>query len=90
MKYDADIFDAIELDDLASVKLYWREEIDVNWQDNQGMNMLMYAVSYSNIEIIDFLLLKKPNLQLVNNANENVIEMAERIGNQEIIDIFRA
>ncbi len=62
MKYDADIFDVIELDDLASVKLYWREGIDVNWQDNQGMNMLMYAVSYSNIQIIDFLLSKKPDL----------------------------
>lgn len=89
MKYDADIFDAIELDDLASVKLYWREGIDVNWQDNQGMNMLMYAVSYSNIQIIDFLLSKKPNLQLVNKANESVIEMAERLGNHKVIELFK-
>ncbi len=89
MKYDADIFDAIELDDLASVKLYWREGIDVNWQDNQEMNMLMYAVSYSNIQIIDFLLSKKPNLQLVNKANESVIEMAERLGNHKVIELFK-
>lgn len=89
MNYDADIFDAIELDDLASMRMYWTEEIDINWQDRKGMTMLMYAVSYSNIPILNFLLTKKPNLLLVNNANENVIEMAERIGNEEVIDIFK-
>ena len=39
MKFDLDIFDAVELGDLDSVEMYWTEEIDVNCHDNLGKTL---------------------------------------------------
>ena len=62
--FDPDIFDAVEFDDLESVKMYWRNGINVDYQDLNGMTLLMYAVSYDHIAIIEYLLSKNPDLGL--------------------------
>lgn len=54
MKYDADIFDTVEFGDLESVKLYWSEETNIDCQDCNGMTLLMYSVSYTNVEVVNF------------------------------------
>lgn len=74
IKYDPDIFDAVELGDFNSVKMYWTEEIDVNCQDNLGMTLLMYAALYGWHEIVDYLLKYRPDVRLRDKKGETAID----------------
>ena len=71
MKYDLDIFDAVEFDDLRSVKMYWHKDTDVDWQDEKGSNLIMLAAYYGHNKIIEFLLTKKPDLSLRNKKGKD-------------------
>lgn len=54
MEYDADIFDAVEFGDLESIKTYWTDQINIDWQDGDGMDSSM-DISFSvftNISLI--------------------------------------
>lgn len=84
MNYDADIFDAVESGDLETIKSYWTKEIDIDFQDNNGMNLIMLASTYNQKEIVSYLLTLNPNLYLKNNNNETVFEIAERLESKEI------
>ncbi|WMX13173.1 ankyrin repeat domain-containing protein [Aureispira sp. CCB-E] len=56
MEYDADIFDAVEFGDLESVKMYWSKEMNIDWQDSNGINLIMLASRYNHKEIVKHLL----------------------------------
>jgi len=88
MKYDADIFDAVEWGDLETVKIFWTDEIDVDWQDLIGMNLLMYAVKNSHREIVKYILQFNPNLHLLNKENETVFQIAQSTKNNEIYQLL--
>lgn len=74
MKFDPDIFDAVEFGDLDSVQMYWTGETDVNCQDTLGMTLLMYASVYGWPEIIDYLLKYKPDITLRDKKGETAID----------------
>ena len=85
MEYDADIFDAVEFGDLDSVKRYWTKEINIDFQDDNGMSMIMLATRYNHIDIINHLLTLNPNLNLRNKEGETVFQMAERLKDPAIL-----
>ncbi|MEO1654053.1 MAG: ankyrin repeat domain-containing protein [Bacteroidota bacterium] len=78
MEYDPDIFDAVIFGDLASIILYWAEDTDINYQEN-GFTLMMLAVMFNHKDIVDYLLSKKPDLDLKNNKGETVFEIAYRL-----------
>ena len=88
MEYDADIFDAVEFGDLESVKMYWSKETNIDWQDNNGINLIMLASRYNHKEIVKHLLALNPNLYLRNKEEETVFEIAERLEDKEIFKIL--
>jgi len=88
MEYDADIFDAVEFGDLESVKMYWSKETNIDWQDNNGINLIMLASRYNHKEIVKHLLTLNPNLYLKNNEEETVFQIAERLEDKEIFKIL--
>lgn len=89
MKFDPDIFDAVELGDLESVKMYWDDDTDVDAQDLNGMTLLMLAVYYKNKEIVQFLLEKGGRIQLKNNKGKTAIDIAIGSENKDILKILR-
>lgn len=78
--YDADIFDAIEFGDLESVKMYWREKIEVDYQEKGGNTMLMLASHYGFEKIFEFLLSKRPNLNLKNDQGQTAADITSEKG----------
>lgn len=79
MEYDSDIFDAVEFGDLETVKEYWTKDIDIDFQDNNGMSLIMLASRYNHKDIVKHLLTLNPNLYLLNNKEETVFSIAERL-----------
>ncbi|MBS9770788.1 MAG: ankyrin repeat domain-containing protein [Trichodesmium erythraeum GBRTRLIN201] len=84
MEYDADIFDAVEFGDLESIKIFWSKETNIDWQDNNGINLIMLASRYNHKEIVKHLLTLKPNLYLRNHENETVFEIANKLEDRDI------
>ena len=89
MEFDFDIFDAVEFNDLKSVKLYWRQSININWQDQNGMDLLMLACSYGHLEIVKYLIDKKPKLDNRNKKSQTALNIAEQNGFNEIVELFK-
>lgn len=90
MEYDSDIFDAVEFGDLETVKTYWKKEINIDYQDNNGMSLIMLASIYNHKEIVNHLLTLNPNLYLRNNNKETVFQLAEKLKDKEIYNKFVA
>lgn len=88
LTYDGDIFDAIEFGYLKSVKLYWRESIEIDYQEKGGNTMLMLAGYYGFEDIFEFLLSKKPNLDLKNNRGQTSADIAREKGHTKILDLL--
>ena len=84
--FDPDIFDAVEFDDLESVKMYWRNGINVDYQDLNGMTLLMYAVSYDHIAIIEYLLSKNPDLGLRDQTGASVFD---KVKSKEVLFLLQ-
>ncbi len=40
MEFDSDIFDAVEFGDLESVKRYRTKDININFQDDNGISLI--------------------------------------------------
>jgi ankyrin repeat protein len=88
MEYDADIFDAVEFGDLEIVKLYWTDEINIDWQDSNGMNLVMTACLFGHIEIVKHLLKYGPDLTIKNMKEQTVLDIAQELNHQEIIALL--
>lgn len=86
MEYNADIYDAVELGDLDSVKLYWTENININYQDLNGMTLLMYASSYGFEDIVEFLLSFNPDIELQNKEQKTALDMANKNGHKTVFN----
>ncbi|MFK7808086.1 MAG: ankyrin repeat domain-containing protein [Saprospiraceae bacterium] len=84
MEYDSDIFDAVEFGDLKSVKRHWTKEINVNFQDENGISLIMLASRYNHKDIVNHLLTLKPNLYLKNKEGETVFQIAGQLKDKEI------
>lgn len=87
--YDGDIFDAIEFGDLESVKMYWQERIVIDYQEKEGNTMLMLAVYYGFTDIVEYLLLKRPNLNLRNNQGQTAADIAVEKGYTLILEMLK-
>ncbi len=87
--YDGDIFDAIEFGDLESVKMYWTESIEIDYQEKGGNTMLMLASYYGVEEIFEFLLAKRPNLNLKNDLGQTAADIARGKGHNSMLDLLR-
>ena len=87
--YDGDLFDAIELGDLESVKMYWQEGIEIDYQEKGGNSMLMLAVSYGFRDIVEYLLSKQPNLDLRNDQGQTAADIAKEKGYDQILNMMR-
>ena len=80
MKYDGDIFDAVEYGELEQVKMFWTDEIDVNWQDGAGMDLMMLACHHGHYEIAHHLLQFNPDLKQHNHAGLSAYDIAIQNG----------
>jgi ankyrin repeat protein len=89
LTYDRDIFDAIEFGDLESVKMYWQKRIEIDYQEKGGNTMLMLAVYYGFIDIVEYLLLKGPNLNLRNNQGQTAADIAIEKGYTRILEMLK-
>ncbi len=85
INFDPDIFDAVEFDDLVSVKMYWTNNINVDYQDLNGMTLLMYAVSYDHMAIIEYLLTKNPDLELIDKSGASVFN---KVRSEEVLKLL--
>ncbi|MEN0048098.1 MAG: ankyrin repeat domain-containing protein [Bacteroidota bacterium] len=88
LETDPDIFDAIEFGDIETVKNYWTDHINIDWQDNKGMSLIMYAVYYADIPIIELLLTKNPNLHLRSNDGQTVFDIAKARDNEDLLEML--
>lgn len=70
LTYDADIFDGVMLGNLDSVKMYWQDQIDIDFQEIGGYTMLVLAASFGFEEMLQFLLTKNPDQSLQNYAGK--------------------
>jgi ankyrin repeat protein len=84
--FDPDIFDAVEFDDLESLKMYWRNDINIDYQDLNGMTLLMYAVSYDHTAIIEYLLSKNPDLGLRDKMGASVFD---KVKSEEVLFLLQ-
>lgn len=84
MKYDADIFDAVEFGDLETIIDFWTEDTDIDYQEDNGVNLIMLATKYKHKHIVKHLLTLNPNLYLWNNEDETVFQIAERLKDKTI------
>lgn len=89
LTYDGDIFDAIEFGDLESVKMYWQARIEIDYQEKEGNTMLMLAVYYGIIDIVEYLLSKGPNLNLRNNQGQTAADIALEKGYTRILEMLK-
>lgn len=88
MEYNADIFDAVEFGDLTTLKIYWTDETDIDYQDDKGRSLTMLAARYNHKDIVHHLLTFNPNLSLLNNEQETVFQIAEQLEDKEIYNIL--
>lgn len=86
LTYDGDIFDAVEFGDLDTLKLYWQDAIDLDYQEKEGNTLLMLAVSYGWEEIVQFLLSKGPNLHLINKEGDTALDIARKKRHMQIAE----
>ncbi|MCB0533077.1 MAG: ankyrin repeat domain-containing protein [Lewinellaceae bacterium] len=89
MSVDPDIFDAVKFGDIETVKAYWTSEIDVDYQDQKGMNLLMYAAEYGHNEILKFLLTKKPNDNLKAQHGKTALDFAKGNGHENTVKLLK-
>lgn len=85
MEYDPDIFDAVEFGDLESVKMYWTNDINIDFQDGDGISLIMLAARYNHKEIVNYLLDFNPNLSLRSNKRKTVFQIAEQLEDKDIL-----
>jgi ankyrin repeat protein len=64
-------------------------DIDVNVLDNNNNTPLHLAVMYECEEVVKILLDKGARLDMKNAANQTLLELAEDMKNQEIIDLLK-
>ena len=88
MEYDADIFDAAEFGDLDTLKSYWSDQINIDWQDLDGMDLVMTACKFGNKDIISYLLTLKPDLTKKNKKGQTALDIALELNSKQIIDLF--
>lgn len=88
MNFDPDIFDAIEFGDLESVKMYWTDEIDIDFQDSYGITMTMLAAKYQFEEIVKYLLEFNPNIKLKNSEGRTAIDIARDSKDKSIYNLL--
>lgn len=88
MEYDGDIFDAAEFGDLETLKLFWTDQINVDWQDSNGMDLIMTACQFGNEDVVIHLLTYKPDLTKRNKKGQTVLDIAIEINNKNIIDLI--
>lgn len=88
MEFDPDIFDAVEFGDLDSVKMYWTNKINVDYQDSRGINLLMLAVIFGHEKLVKHLLQFNPNLYLKDNEGKTVFQFAESLIDKTIYNLL--
>ena len=88
MEYDSDLFDAAEFGDLDTLKSYWSNEININWQDLNGMDLVMTACQFGNKDIVIHLLTLKPDLTKKNLKGQTALDIAIELNNQQIINLL--
>ncbi len=86
LSYDGDIFDAVEFGDLESLKMYWQDGIDIDYQEKEGNTLLILAVYYGWEEIVQFLLSKGPNLHLKNKEGDTALDIARKKRHMQIAE----
>jgi ankyrin repeat protein len=83
--------DAIMGEDFDGIQRLTKESADlnVNWQDQMGRTLLMYAITTGNFEVIQsVLLLPDINLSLADEAGKTALDYAKDNRNARIIDLL--
>ncbi|WP_422410919.1 MULTISPECIES: ankyrin repeat domain-containing protein [unclassified Endozoicomonas] len=75
--------------DQASVLFIRLYKPALNIQNNEGQTPLHVALRYGNQKAIEFLIEKGADLQLTDNNNESVLDLATSIGNVEAASLIR-
>lgn len=76
---------SVMLGDHEMAKILIEHHADLNSQDNKGQNVLYDALSYGNIEFIDYLLtLKELDLNSTDNEGNNILHHTSSLSNDEI------
>ncbi len=84
-----DIFEDIKHGDLDEVKEGLTSDLDIDFQDPDGMSLLMQAACYGHEEICVFLLDLKPDVILENKDGKSAVDLAEENGHDGIAAILR-
>lgn len=86
--YDPDIFDAVVFGDLESIKMYWQNDINVNYQEKRGATMLMLAAYYGFEDIVEYLMSKGADLSLKNTEGQTAMEIAQQNGHPGVVKLI--
>ena len=84
------IFDAVKADNLLMVKYLIEERnVDVNLQDkSDGYTLLIQAVEYGNINIVEYLLDKGADIIKTDIEGKTAIDIAKEKGFEEILELL--
>lgn len=86
-EYDSSIFDAIEKNDMGSLKKIVTEDNYKWFENDERENLLMYAVRISNLDAVISLLPYYAEVTIINdqnNSRKNILELADSQQNVEI------
>jgi ankyrin repeat protein len=65
------------------------KKINVNLTDKEGRNALMVAIACSNLSAVEKIIDKKANVFAVDKNGKSVLNIAESIGDEEIIKVVK-
>ena len=88
-RIDDRIYNAISNDDINTVKPLINKDLKLlNAKDSNGVTPLHRAISYCQLDIINYLILKGANIHIKDNLGATALHLACIGGNNEIIQLL--
>lgn len=85
----ANIYEAVRADDLAAVKSFLKNGVNVNEKDNEGKTPLHYAAAYASRELVQFLIEQGADINARDGKGRTPMSVAAQMGNsvaEEVLD----
>lgn len=82
------LFHAIKYKDDVKIKSYLKRIEDLNFSDEQGNSVLMYAIHANNFNLVQNIVNKGVNVHHANHNLSTALHEACKVGNEDIVRIL--
>lgn len=79
---------AVLIGKISDIEILLNNGADINAKGEHGYTPLQEAIEQENLEVISFLLNHKADIYVKNDEGYNAMDLAEIIGNQDIIKLL--